>query len=168
VTGGARPRGRWRTSPVADTPSRSYVWDASILLGIAWHEPKASPTVLAALWGSTRHLLCAVNLAEVWSKIADNTDPDSPGRADAVQLVDAVTAQMAVVVFDRSLAAISADLRPATRHFPGMGLADRACLATALVYGLTVLTADREWANVDFPGLHVVLSTDDRPLSHAP
>jgi PIN domain nuclease of toxin-antitoxin system len=39
----------------------------------------------------------------------------------------------------------------------GLGLADRACMATAVGYGLRALTADRSWTEVEWNGLSVEL-----------
>lgn len=41
-------------------------------------------------------------------------------------------------------------LRSVTRH-AGLSLGDRCCLATAIVHNLTVLTADRTWADLALP-----------------
>ena len=55
------------------------------------------------------------------------------------------------VAFDHQTALLSGGYRPATRHL-GLGLGDRACLATASRLGLT---ADRSWADVSIAGVAV-------------
>ena len=49
----------------------------------------------------------------------------------------------------------AASFRPPTRYL-NCSFADRACLATGLVRGLPVVTADRDWASVDL-GVEVIL-----------
>ena len=55
-----------------------------------------------------------------------------------------------LVPFDAGLAAATARLRQPTRHV-GLSFADRACLATAIRFGSTALTADRAWGELDLP-----------------
>ena len=61
-----------------------------------------------------------------------------------------------VIPFDRQAALLRGAYPTRTRHL-GLGLGDRACLATACRLGLPVLTADRSWADVDIAGVTVVL-----------
>lgn len=59
-----------------------------------------------------------------------------------------------VLSFDAETALASGALRPATAS-AGLGLGDRACLATAAARGLPVLTADRAWLELEQPGIEV-------------
>ncbi len=52
--------------------------------------------------------------------------------------------------------AVAAVMWDETRRLE-LGLADRACMATAVGFGLPVLTADRPWAEVEWKGLSVEL-----------
>jgi PIN domain nuclease of toxin-antitoxin system len=52
------------------------------------------------------------------------------------------------VPFDDGMAYDAAALRLSTRQF-GLSLADRACLGLALREGLSALTADRVWSDLD-------------------
>ena len=61
-----------------------------------------------------------------------------------------------VVPFDRATAVLSGAYRPKTRHL-GLGLVDRACLATARRLRLPVLTADRAWGQLELRGVKVVV-----------
>jgi PIN domain nuclease of toxin-antitoxin system len=107
--------------------------------------------VLAAVLGEPGHealldlhepaLLSAVNLAEARTRLADNGF-DRQSIDTSIGLVN-----VHVVDFDAELAAISADLRPATKA-AGLSLGDRACLALARKRGAIALTADRAWAGV--------------------
>jgi PIN domain nuclease of toxin-antitoxin system len=54
------------------------------------------------------------------------------------------------LVFDRATAELAAALGADTSAL-GLGLADRACLATGLVFDALVVTADRVWAELDLP-----------------
>ena len=63
--------------------------------------------------------------------------------------------ELEVVSFDTRQAYQTGLLRNPTR-FLGLSLADRACLALAIRLGYGVLTADRQWANLDL-GLEIRL-----------
>lgn len=61
-----------------------------------------------------------------------------------------------VLPFDGATALLSGAYHPRTRHL-GLGLGDRACLATARRLRLPVLTADRVCGRVKLRGVNVVL-----------
>ena len=56
--------------------------------------------------------------------------------------------------FDREVALTSGRYRTLTRRL-GLGLGDRACLATARVEECPVLTADRSWLKIGIAGLDI-------------
>ncbi len=56
--------------------------------------------------------------------------------------------------FDSDVALSSGALRPATAE-AGLGLGDRACLATAEFFNIPVLTADRSWLRVDLERIEI-------------
>ena len=87
-------------------------------------------------------LICAVNLAEVVTRLADVGLSMRQVRG----LVEA--GGFATVDFDQGLAYRTAALRGVTRDL-GLSLGDRACLALAERESLPVLTADRAWASLD-------------------
>ena len=61
-----------------------------------------------------------------------------------------------VVPFDRATALLSGAYRPRTSPL-GLGLGDRACLATARRVRLPVLTADRAWGELKLRGVEVIV-----------
>ena len=89
-----------------------------------------------------RACVSAVNLSEVVAKLHDRKmDDDTVERILANFKVEAIE-------FDRDVAVLAGNLRPLTRQL-GLSLGDRACLATAQIKLLTVLTADQAWAELD-------------------
>lgn len=82
--------------------------------------------------------MCAVNLAEVASKLIDSgLPPDAIAEALDGLALD-------VRPFDHTLALAAGLLRSRTRSL-GLSLGDRACLALGEHLSLPVLTADRAW-----------------------
>ena len=124
----------------------SYVLDASALLASILGEPGSEVVEAATTTGS---VIGAVNLAEVVTKLTDL----QYSQIDITRSLNSLTFE--VLDFNAELARATGSLRAPTRHL-GLSLGDRACLALALSLGLPVLTADRNWANVDV-GVEVVL-----------
>jgi len=54
------------------------------------------------------------------------------------------------VDFAADLARVVGAIRAKTRS-RGLSIGDRACIATAIKHGATVVTADRIWAELDLP-----------------
>lgn len=80
--------------------------------------------------------MSTVNYAETLQKLR------SIG-ADPVMVENRImSANMKLIVLDRSLARLTAQLY---RAGSGLGIADRACLATAKTIGAIALTADQAW-----------------------
>lgn len=113
------------------------VLDASAMLALINEEP-GHEAVEAVMPGA---LLCAVNLAEVVSKLAERGMP-----ADRAQAV-ALALGPRIVEFDTALAEIAGALRPLTRS-KGLSLGDRCCLALAMQRNGTALTTERVWKDV--------------------
>ncbi len=110
--------------------------DASAVLAYLHREPGwqiVEPWLLAQ-----QARLSPVNLAEVIGKLCDN-GMDGDG---AVAAVNALSLQ--VVAFGANEGVLAGRLRADTRR-AGLSLGDRACLATARVLGMPVLTGDRPW-----------------------
>ncbi len=121
--------------------------DASAILAALYEEP-GHARVRGAL--SEGAAMSAVNVAEVAAHLRAND-------WTAGQVEDVFSdLSIEVVPFDRSTALRSAAYRPKTRHL-GLGLGDRACLATARGLRLPVLTADRAWGQLKLRGVEVVL-----------
>ena len=116
----------------------SVVLDASALLAHIGQEPGSELIDELAV----EALMSAVNLAEVFAKLAERGL--SQNEADMI----VYRYRLEVVPFDEELARQTGALRPATKSL-GLSLGDRACLALAQREHLPVLTADRSWANLD-------------------
>lgn len=113
---------------------RGYLLDASALLALFYGEP-GSARVGQILDGAA---ISAVNLSEVIAKLYDR---ELSSEAIALNLSDA---NLKVLPFEEAAALKAGELREKTRSL-GISLADRSCLATALVTGRTAVTADRTW-----------------------
>lgn len=87
-------------------------------------------------------VVCAVNVAEVMTKLVDKGYPEDLVRENYRAL------EIAVIDFDGRLAATAALLRARTRD-RGLSLGDRACLAVAIRDRATAMTADRNWAGLE-------------------
>lgn len=118
----------------------SWVLDASAVLAVLQGEPGAE-RVLGVL---PRAVISTVNLSEVVGKLLDVGMPD----VEIPQVVGALGLE--TVPFGDETAWRAAGLKRKTQPL-GLSLGDRACLATGLVLGLPVLTADRAWTKLDLP-----------------
>lgn len=114
------------------------VLDASVILAVLFGEVGADE--------ARRHLaggrVSAVNYAEALTRAAER----SGSLEVAKRAVDRY--RLRVIPFDAEQAAVAASLRAVTRSH-GLSLGDRACLATALTLGGSVLTADRAWRDLN-------------------
>ena len=86
--------------------------------------------------------ISTINLAEVIAKLIDR------GFSGDEAITAAGFERLRVVEFSDQLAVESGLLRAITRS-KGLSLGDRCCLATAIGLGEDVLTADRNWADID-------------------
>ena len=119
------------------------VLDASALLAVLYREVGFD---VVPLEGSA---VSAVNWSEVVQVAARR-------GADVVGLGDAIAAEgMVVVPFTADHAESAAEVWPRMRA-AGLSLADRACLALALRYGVPAITADRAWGDLEV-GVEVVV-----------
>lgn len=110
------------------------VLDASAVLAFLLGE-KGADAALAAMPGS---LISTVNIDEVFSRMVDYGSPDEDARQSIKEL------GLETVDFDEDLAMRTGALRRQTVSL-GLSVGDRACLATAIRQGATVVTADRAW-----------------------
>ena len=125
----------------------SIVFDASAILALLRDEPGAD--VVAQYIGDG--LISAVNFQEVIKGLLRREVPIDA----ALAMLDAL--HLDVRPHGQGEAIAAATLYMATKQF-GSGLGDRTCMALAIAEGLAVLTADQEWANIDLPGLKVLLA----------
>lgn len=123
----------------------SRLVEASVILAVMLGEEGSSEAV-GLIAGSK---ISSVNLSEIYRKLVDQGLPLSDAITQAGRF------QMQIVPFDSEQAAEAARLRPLTRHL-GLSFADRACLALTGLTGLSVYTADRDWAKLDL-GLDIRL-----------
>ena len=123
----------------------SCVLDSSAVLALVFNEAGAD-RVLAH---SPSAVLSAVSYSECVAKATDRGFP----LHDAVRILDSL--QFTLAPFDHDTAILACSFRKPTRHL-NCSFADRACLATACLRGLPVVTADRNWGRVDL-GVEVVL-----------
>jgi PIN domain nuclease of toxin-antitoxin system len=118
----------------------AYVFDASALLAIVRDEIGAD-IAITRIAGAT---MSAVNASEALMRGVEKGAPLELMReflfAQDVKLVP----------FDSELAVEAALLRPGTKHL-GLSFADRACIATAIRLGATIVTADRAWSTLNLP-----------------
>ena len=129
--------------------------DTSAVLGYLQNEPGWERVAAEILTGQAS--ISVVNQTEVLSKLCDW----GMGLQDA----DKALGKLALVTqpFTPEIALDAARLRPLTREH-GLSLGDRACLATARLRELPVLTGDRAWLNVaDALGLKII---SFRPRAH--
>lgn len=119
--------------------------DASAVLAMIWREPGAEVVRAAMRDGAA---ISTVNLAEVAALLHYRgwRSSDVEGTLAAFR--------MDTLPFDSDVALSSGALRPATAQ-AGLGLGERACLATAAHFDLPVLTTDRSWLRVDLEGIEV-------------
>lgn len=87
-------------------------------------------------------VMCSVNVAEVYTKLAEW----NVSRVE-LQKYQSILQDM-VVPFDADLAFRTGALRPLTRKL-GLALGDRACLALAQRLAVPAITADRPWGTLD-------------------
>ena len=111
--------------------------DASAVLAYLEDEPGALVVEEAITRGAA---LSAVNLAEVLEKVVDR-DRD-PGEVSAD-----LTSLLVVLDFTEDFVVATAEVRKASAG-RSLSLGDRACLGTALVLGIPVLTADQAWTRL--------------------
>lgn len=118
----------------------SYVVDASVFLALVRNEVGAD-IAAARLPGAA---MSTVNASEALMRGAEKGFP--------FDLLHEFlrTQQVRLIAFDEELAVAAALLRPATKR-AGLSFADRACIATAVKFKATVVTADRVWAELDLP-----------------
>lgn len=121
------------------------VVDASAVLAVLQDEVGAARAASHLATG----LLSTVNVIEIVSRLIDAGAPPGVARRVVGGL------QLGIVPLDAAMALEAGVLRATTRA-RGLSLGDRACIATARVLGLPVLTADRAWAELDL-GVEVVL-----------
>ena len=121
------------------------VLDASAVLAVILEEPGADVVVEALRSGAA---MSTVNVAEVAARLHQ----DGWSESEVALVFDSLGIE--VLPFDPETALLSGRLRTATRRL-GLGLGDRACLATGSIEGGAVLTSDRSWRQLDIAGVDI-------------
>jgi PIN domain nuclease of toxin-antitoxin system len=120
--------------------------DASALVALLNDEPGAD--VVAEALAQDGGGVSVINLAEAL-EVGVRHD-----RGEPAQQLNFLRGRLTIVPVVEADAVTAAELYPSTRQ-PALSLADRFALAVAGRLGVTVLTADRSWADV--PGADVRL-----------
>ena len=116
------------------------VLDASALLAMIYEEP-GQEKVKEML---SHSLISTVNFSEVIAKVLDRQPELS--KIMVLTLLDSF--RLNCIDFGEEQAEIAGELRRLTKEY-GLSLGDRCCLALAKQKKLKVLTADRQWAQID-------------------
>ncbi len=119
--------------------------DASALLALVQGEAGAEAVLNALSDGAA---MSAVNAEEVAARLHHQ------GWSELDVAFSLRVLGVEILPFDSETALASGALRPATA-FAGLGLGDRACLATAAAQGIPALTGDRAWLELELPGIEV-------------
>jgi ribonuclease VapC len=119
------------------------VLDASALLAHLRDEPGGDVVAEAIASGA---VISTVNLAEVFSRVADRGDDPAKLAAELTQ-IGLLDGAITVEPFTAADAIDAGRLRPLTRD-AGLSLGDRACLALARRLDAPALTADTDWQGV--------------------
>lgn len=119
--------------------------DASALLAVLFDEAGSGAVRQALNRGA---VLSSVNAGEIVARLQQDgwTAAETSGILGEMGLD--------IVPFDWETALLSGLYRSPTRPF-GLGLGDRACLATGRRLGLPVLTADRAWTRLNLQGVTI-------------
>jgi ribonuclease VapC len=118
--------------------SRAHLLDASALLAVIFNEPGAD-RVLEVLDDCEIH---AVNLAEVMRKLVGIGKPVE----EVIARMDALDLEVIAEVGVRQVHDI-ARLAPEAKRL-GLSLGDCVCLVTAEWKGMTAVTAERRWSEL--------------------
>jgi PIN domain nuclease of toxin-antitoxin system len=120
------------------------VLDTSALLALCFAEKGATVTTDRGQNG----IMSAVSYSEAIAKSLDYNVPIETVRRALAGL------DLTIMPFDEPHAVAAASFRPATRKL-NVSFADRACLGTAALTKLPVLTADRKWEKIEC-GLDII------------
>ena len=117
-----------------------FVLDASALLAALWEE-RGCENVLPQM---SESCISAVNLTETAAKLIRKGSTE----AECMDLISSL--RMPVIAYDELVMRGAVPLSPfGWTH--GLSLADRTCIATAAYLGLTAVTADARWVDLNLP-----------------
>ncbi len=121
------------------------VLDTSVVLALCFAENGAKKAAARGKDG----LMSTVNYTEAIAKASDDGIPVETVRSALAGL------KLTIVPFDEEHAVVAASFRQLTRKL-NISFANRACLSTAAVARLPVLTGDRKWENLPC-GVEIIL-----------
>jgi PIN domain nuclease of toxin-antitoxin system len=116
----------------------NVIMDASAILAFL-NQESGSEQIIDLMKNAT---ISTINLSEVIAKLTDIGIPES----EILQILSDL--RLNIIPFDERQAQIAGMLRPITKPF-GLSLGDRACLALGLVLNQPVITADRQWSQLN-------------------
>jgi ribonuclease VapC len=125
-----------KQKPAGNTVTRA-VLDTSALLALCFGEKGAAKATARGRDG----VVSAVSYSEALAKSVDKGVPLETVTFALASL------KLSIIAFDEEHAVAAASFRPKTRGMY-VSFADRACLGTAAVAQLPVLTADRKWDDI--------------------
>lgn len=117
----------------------SVAFDSSALMAIILEEPGAESAIACLANGRTSAVIWGETLSKAGLR----------GRIPATVATDLKQAGLVIDPVTEEDAVATASLHPFARR--GVSLADRFCLAHAMIRKLPILTADRPWASLDLP-----------------
>ena len=123
---------------------QQVVMDASAILAVVQKE-RGARVVARALSNAA---MSAVNIAEVTTWLYDHhwSTPEIEIFLDGLSIRE--------LPFDSRAALLTGKLRPMTKSM-GLGLGDRACLATGYIEQCPILTADKAWLSLSMNNLEI-------------
>jgi PIN domain nuclease of toxin-antitoxin system len=124
-----------------------FVFDASAVIALLRNEPGFD--FVQARVGQAS--ISAVNYQEAAKRLIDS------GFATDEAAITLLELGLEIIPHDVEDAMLAASLAPVTRQF-GRGLGDRSCMALAIRLGVPAVTTDKAWAQLDIPGLEVILA----------
>ncbi len=122
-----------------------HILDASATLAVIFEESGADAVAAALRSGAA---MSTVNAAEISARLHQDRWTD----AEVVLAFEELGIEL--LPFSFQAAMLSGKYRGATRHL-GLGLGDRACLATACLEACPALTADQSWQQLDLVGVEI-------------
>lgn len=121
------------------------VLDASAILTVLQNE-KGQENVTPILETS---IVSRINVTEVLTKLVEK----GLSLEEAAEVFDSLDLQ--IIEFDKEQSLKVAELRPLTKHL-GLSLGDRCCLSLAIIKNLPAVTADKNWASLNFCQIKVI------------
>ena len=122
-----------------------HVLDASATLAVIFEETGADAVAVALRSGAA---MSTVNAAEVSARLHQDRWTDREVTLAFKEL------GIELLPFGSEAAMLTGKYRIATRQL-GLGLGDRACLATACLEKCPALTADQSWQQLDLVGVEI-------------